>query len=448
MPEPLPALLAICLLCFGDQSVQASQQGEARAARPGSLSGKHRTAHFELRYRPGSRAAASVPRAAAMAERDFADICRRLKFEPKVTFRLFFYDSLEELSQITRTTGNGGFSAGRDSHLPFGNDQTRYHEMVHLVAAQMPSAGDEPRNLFFAEGLANALLEYVHGVHVHAVAAYYLSEKKLPPLSELTQTEDFYGWLRAHPGFNAYDVGASWMRFLLDRFGTRKALRYYHGESAEAALGASEAATEKEWLAMLGGYELMPEVRTLLARRDGEKARFTVVGTLEERLPQNLRSTRDWHDLFGEPPQSLPEHWRWEKKELSGLSSTTDWVAGSVGGERKLPSGAVAMRIKVRVDAGTVGVRIELDPTRQLLLTNAGAFLWSGDTIVAADRAETIVGRPEVDLVLSWADNSMTAWVDGVRVLTAAAKPAKLAPRVAIAGGRAVFESVWVRGLD
>ena len=33
---------------------------------------------------------------------------------------------------------------------------------------------DEDRSLFFAEGLANGLLEFVTGVHVHAVAAFEL----------------------------------------------------------------------------------------------------------------------------------------------------------------------------------------------------------------------------------------------------------------------------------
>ena len=41
-----------------------------------------------------------------------------------------------------------------------------------MLAVQLPDEGAEARNLFFAEGLSNALLEFVTGVHVHAVATF------------------------------------------------------------------------------------------------------------------------------------------------------------------------------------------------------------------------------------------------------------------------------------
>src|SRR5204862_5018864 len=124
-----------------------------------------------------------------------------------------------------------------------------------------------PRSLWFAEGLANAVLEFVSGVHVHAVAAHYARAGRLPSIAEMTGPADFYGWMRAHPGFDVYDVAASWMRFLLDAHGTAKVKRYYTGTPAKTALGIDVPAAEKAWRAMLAAYDLRPEVETLLRVR-------------------------------------------------------------------------------------------------------------------------------------------------------------------------------------
>ena len=124
------------------------------------------------------------------------------------------------------------------------------------------------------------------------------------------------------------------------------------------------------------------------------------------------------------------------------------WGRLSKAGGGGSPDGPVALRVKVRVEAGTVGVRIDLDPTRQVLLTNAGTFLWGGDRIATAERAETISGRKVIDLVLTWRADVLTAWVDGAKVSSVTATRAAVAPRVAVAGGRAEFLSARVRGLE
>ena len=58
----------------------------------------------------------------------------------------------------------GGFEVNPDDtkitwrRLEYDNEQTAYHELVHVFAERFPKAGEETRNLFSAEGLANALL--------------------------------------------------------------------------------------------------------------------------------------------------------------------------------------------------------------------------------------------------------------------------------------------------
>ncbi|MCP3918895.1 MAG: hypothetical protein GY711_25390 [bacterium] len=106
-------------------------------------SDKHLTAsvateHFDLKYRPGSRAGASVDVVAARAEEDFDRITRALELKVESRFDLYLYDDVGELQKITHTEGNAGFSAENAMHVPYDNDQTRLHEMVHVIALHLP----------------------------------------------------------------------------------------------------------------------------------------------------------------------------------------------------------------------------------------------------------------------------------------------------------------------
>src|SRR5262245_1906224 len=110
-----------------------------------ALKGEEKTGHFTIRFRPGCRAAATVDRIAVLAEREFAAITKALDLKPEGGLELHIYDDLAELVAVTKTRGNAGFSAGNASHLPYDNDQTRFHEMVHLIACRIPKSGKEPR---------------------------------------------------------------------------------------------------------------------------------------------------------------------------------------------------------------------------------------------------------------------------------------------------------------
>ena len=124
-------------------------------------------------------AGAALDESRARLEQE-ARILARLEFpEFKHLIKLYLYDDVEELQRITGVAGAGGFSVPLAMHLPYDNDQTRLHEMVHVVAEKLPEKGGESRSLFFAEGLANAVLEFVTGVHVDAVAAFYKKTGKL-----------------------------------------------------------------------------------------------------------------------------------------------------------------------------------------------------------------------------------------------------------------------------
>lgn len=404
------------------------------------------TAHFDVRYKPNSRAGAFVEREAARAERDHAEICAALGLEPKGRYQLFLYDDVEDLSATTGTSGNAGFSAGDASHVPVNNDQTRFHELVHIIAfARLDKAGAEPRNLFFAEGLANALLEHVHGVPVHAVARFYLDRKALPPLSEMTGASDFYSWLGARPGFNAYDVAGSYLRFLLDKYGAKKTTRYYMGATASAAFGADEAKLEKTWRETLARFELRPEVEALLAERHDASARMIVDLARPAGLPPELLgSPKDWISLLDQPlhPQNGAE-WKRERDGIVGKSPLGEWSICELGEELY---GDCAVRATIHTPQPSP-LMVRLSAANQGLLVN-GTFVYrNGQSHAHSPLASMDGARRRTDFVLVRRAGTLEVWIDERRVISTDAENTPSTIGVGFHQGEARFEDVRVRRL-
>lgn len=420
------------LFCAGLAFSAAAASAQDAAA---VLSGEHATEHFRVRYRPGSRSGASVERTGAVAERDLARICSFLEVKNDVKYSLFLFDDVPELSAVTRTAGNGGFSAGDASYVPFDDDQTRAHELVHIVAkAKLPKTGEEPRSLFFAEGLANALLEYVHGVHVHAVAKYYKQSGKLPRLTEMLGAPDFYAWLGKHPGFNAYDVAASWMRFLVDAHGVAKVKQYYGGKSAKAAFGSELETLEKAWLAALDKYVLRPEVEALLKLRSGEG---------ESGVTAETFTAKDgWTDVI---PVGTSRSWTSKDDVLTGTCDSDRWSVWEFTHDL-VKDCAVTARVRL---SGAGGVQMRLGAGNQAMVLPSGTFIYQDEKGVAmtADVKLPEVGKP-FDLSIARRKGIFEVWVDGKKALAAPASPGDARVGVGVVGGPATFELVRVRPLN
>lgn len=412
------------------------------------LTGVEKTPHFEIRFRPGSRAEASVDRVAALAEEDMARILREVGLEKfPHTIRLFLYDDVPELQSVTGV-GSGGHSTTLESHVPHDNDQTRLHELVHVVAEKFPEEGPESRNLFSAEGLSNAVLRFVHGVPVDAVAAFYRKRGELPPLSEMLGAPDFYEWLGNHPGFNGYDVAGSFFRFLLDTHGPQKVRRYYKGVSARQAFGAEIPALEKGWHARLDRVRLRPGLEALLLERAGGRTageKNPKEGKLDEAV---LGPASEWKSLErakvaeGDPG-------RWEEAAggkptlvVSGEKSQGDWSIARLG-ETSL--GDAIVRGRAEPLAGCYGVQIQIGPHCQaMVLRGQGTFLYNEVGGVGHD-PRTSLGQVPVEIVLRRRGGRASIWIDGRLVAEAGIErtPATLA--VGSVGGKARFTGLAVR---
>src|SRR5436190_11797580 len=312
----------------------------------------------------------------------------------------------------------------------------------------MPSeGGTEQRNGFIWEGLANAILRFVHGVHVDAVASFYKKKGKLPPVSELL-AGDFYEWLVKHPGFNGYDVGGSFVRYLLDTYGPLKTRKYYRGVPAKAAFGADIAEIEKGWHKRLDGVVLRPGLLALLEDRDDP------VGALkrsaEAKLsPATLGPASEWKALDGaEVFAGDPAKWEGAGASggfvLSGEKSQGDWSIARISVE---PLEDAIVRCRAEAKEGCFGVQIQLGPGCQaMVLRGQGAFLYRGGLSAAHDGSPTLSGKP-VEIVLRRRGARASAWVDGVLVLEGDVEKGPSVLGVGCVGGPARVTGLGVRRL-
>jgi hypothetical protein len=415
------------------------------AAQDDVLTGVERTARFEIRFRPGSRAESSVDRVAALVEGDLALILRELGLDgfPHV-IKLWLYDDVAELQRVTGV-GASGFSVPLQSHVPHDNDQTRVHELVHVVAEKFTEQGPEQRNLFFAEGLANAVLRYVHGVHVDAVAAFHRRRGDLPGMVEMHAVGDFYAWLGQHPAVNAYDVAGSWMRFLLDVHGAAAVRRYYKGVPAKAAFGKEVAELERDWHARLEAVQLRPGVLSLLRERHGRTAAernpaeaALGEGVLGAEAAWQARGAADLH--AGDPGAFEADG---GALVLSGRASQGDWCVARLGGDL----GDAIARCVFEPQQGCYGVQLQLGPACQgMVLRGQGTFAYGGAGCVGHDGSVQLGDRP-VQIVLRRKGARASVWIDGKLVLEADVGDGKGPLGVGCVGGPARVRGVAVRAL-
>lgn len=429
-PHPIPT---ICLA-----AALAAQSPE------GPLTGREQTPHFVIHFRPGSRAEASVDRTMALVEDDLARILKELGLETfPHTIQLYLYDDVDELQRLTGV-GSAGHSTTLASHLPCDNDQTRVHELVHVVAEQFAERGDEPRNLFFAEGLANAVLRFVSGVHVDAVAAFYQQRGQLPSIAEVQGLTDFYGWLAQHRGVNGYDIAGSWMRFLLDTYGAAKVRAYYKGTAAKAAFGAELAAIEQAWHAHLDAVQLRPGLRALLQRR--------AAVTAAERVPEEavlgeaiLGPAAAWEIVGGAAlQQGAPAAWQADGALLlNGAKNEGDWCVARLGP----PRGDAIVRCTAAGLDGCYGVKLQLgDRCQAIVLRGQGTFLYTDKGGIDHD-GKVELGHQPVQIVLRRQRGRASIWIDGKLICEAAIADAAGELAVGSVGGKARFTAISVRAL-
>ncbi len=233
----------------------------------GELTDSLRTNHLVLRFRPSGNAAKNSGPIGVLVERELARICAALEVENDQTYTLFLFENSRDFHASTKIPEPvAGFASRGAAFVVFDDEQAMIHELVHLVAHAKIGDSTSPIK---TEGLANALLEYSHGVQVHAWAKYYRVTGQLPTLAVLLGRRDLSVKGNAVGYLNVYDIAASWMRFVMERYGAAGLKQYYLEADPQKIFGTPVASVEQEWFAMLDSYRLRPEVSALLDTRHG-----------------------------------------------------------------------------------------------------------------------------------------------------------------------------------
>ncbi len=423
--------------------IELSANATAQVSPATVLRGELTRPGFVLRYRPGSRAAASVPYVATCIEREFADITGQLEMTYRGRFEVFLYDDPGELGFVTGVDGVGGFASGAELHIPYDNEQTRYHELVHVIADQLASNGPEHRSLFFVEGLANALMVYTHHLHAHTAAAFERRRGRLPALRALVELKDFYAWHAQHPDFFGYDVAASYLLYLRQQFGVEKLKRYYQGVPAEKVYGQSLEQLERGWHEVLDEVEILPETRDLMRRRSGEQVRFSSLERdLELRLPELARRGQSDWQLLPADAKNLPEGWSFSDQVVEARPVDGDqWQVCSVAAG---PLGNGVLRATLDLDAGSCA-QLSLGPEVTVQLVANGCFLFDGVRYSAVNPNEGNLSGRVADCAVIRIGAHTQVWLDGYLVVEGPTGVAAGAVQIGVLGAACRFQDLAFR---
>jgi len=282
----------------------ATLGGNARRA----LAGSFKTDHLEIRYRPGSKTAAEAETVGLAAERELGRMCRLFEVANDQTFTLFIFDDQVELHAVTKISDDlHGFATGHEGYFVL-HDPALVHEMGHLVAyAKIGRPADD----FLNEAMAEAVFDATKTATMDAEAKYLLSHQQLPALRELRGLKSLPEWMKSHPRISLYQVGGSWLRFLLRSYGAEKTKRFYREANTEKIFGASLENLEASWHLWLENARFRPEAMAALDKlhvwEDGHRTIMAgKVFTFTMVVPESERAGATFHwEKDGQPRPDL-----------------------------------------------------------------------------------------------------------------------------------------------
>jgi hypothetical protein len=250
---------------------------------------------------------------------------------------------------------------------------------------------------------------------------------------------DFYAWLRTRPGFNGYDVAASWFRYLLDTHGAEKVKRYYTGTSPKKAFGVGRKQIEKAWHGMLDAYPMRREVEILLAQRNGETLKF---GAIPAAI---LGKDSDWRSLMKE--KLAPRDGTKWTAGAEGISAGGDggWHVCELGAKKY---GDCAVRATIRTEGKFTGVGIQLGDGCAAMQNWDALYVWTGAQTGASARnpESRLPADTGIDLLLVRRGDRMEVWIDGSRVAAGRVDASPHAIGLAFhSGAKVTFREVRVR---
>lgn len=221
------------------------------------------TDHFDIYYFADSTAARQIDEIARQREDALKRLCELVKTEFETRIRVVLFE--DELSKLKATGHQGAGWAFDNTVVEVYNEQEHvdpYHEITHIVMGRF---GNPPAML--NEGFAVHMQEGHRwsGRPVDQTVAKLLSEERLVPLTALLKRTEIGA--HADDGEVAYPQSASFVGFLLERYGQQQFLKVYgalkrsddaevHRENLQIisrTYGKSLLQLEEEWKRSLSG---------------------------------------------------------------------------------------------------------------------------------------------------------------------------------------------------
>ena len=216
------------------------------------------SSRFTLYARPGSFAEANAPAFAEVLEDQFTYAVARMAIAPGGRISVFLYNHGNELKPpLPNARAGVAFPETNAVHVvafaPHDNDLNSLltHEANHVIVSNgLGRAGTS----FMNEGLASALTSERYGEFGPTALHRWVRNNRSRVIRIATLADDTQWSSNSNDGYRS---SASFLAFLLERYGAERLKQIYHAGSAEiaarmlAVYGKSMAALEAEWLAAI-----------------------------------------------------------------------------------------------------------------------------------------------------------------------------------------------------
>lgn len=254
MQIKLLASVVTLLSCCSAQLAQASANEPVGLAAftlnmPGFDWITKQSAHFRLHYLPGSTAKGEIDSLVVQNEAFLAsDLAILGVGQYDKVIDLFYFDSRDQIKEIVTKPFRALADAESMAVLAVRNSEEiarDAHEIMHVVSYDLWGRWDRRSELaWLGEGLATYADEPCNGYEMSDLAAHILKNTDdSVPLDSLA-TE-----FRAYPEMIGYMLMASFVEFVLDRYGLEYLRSLWIGGYAgfEEVFGKNVAAIEQEW---------------------------------------------------------------------------------------------------------------------------------------------------------------------------------------------------------
>ncbi|TAH38011.1 MAG: hypothetical protein EYC70_05140 [Planctomycetota bacterium] len=366
------------------------------------------TEHIVFHYRAGDLSEAQLTEDVAANVAYYAELEDKLRMRYQGRIHVFLYRDKEDMNTRTEGAGDIAFSTGTVSVHQV-RDFRGVHELTHIFALQFPevadAAGPDP---FLTEGLATAMAESDQNVPVHSWAAVYQRAGRLPALDALRCSFPE----GAPPGVHPYHVAASFVLYLVERFGIETVKAYYRN-STEAGLvfGVTLPRLERDWRESLERIEVAPEhVAHVLDR----------LGLRGDPLPAEWAHAEGTVLFDGSALDALapdePGRWTLRDGVLVG-SHDGPWTAIH---SRQVFGADVGVRLRLRLVAGdAVQVRLNRTPGHesQAIFARWCTYMSEGEDNFKPNEGVKIPPGVWCDIVFANTGGRGRLYLNGIQVL-------------------------------